>query len=248
QIRSVLPANRTVLIKLQRSEIPAFKNIDKIRIIYNHPLYPKYPPNTVVAEYSCAMNAKFDVLQMAIEKGLVHTEHIAWLDIGYFRNLLEPKFRPKDESFSLEVPANFNSSTVGMTIVTPWTELSKLTAWDYIRDNRVWVTGGFVLATKEVMMRFAQSYTLMVNELIDMGMSSTDQQVIGAMYSPEHIDQQQVDMAEYSCHDKQLGLYDILFFCLGYICKDTAEKRLQKQHTFTYGEPQPKAGIFSFRR
>ncbi|CAG5121509.1 unnamed protein product, partial [Candidula unifasciata] len=149
QIRSVLPANRTVLIKLQRSEIPAFKNLDKIRIIYNHPLYPKYPPNTVVAEYSCAMNAKFDVLQMAIEKGLVHTKHIAWLDVGYFRNLLKPKFRPKDDSFSLEVPENFNSSTVGLSMVTPWTELSKLTAWDYIRNNIVWVTGGFVLATKE---------------------------------------------------------------------------------------------------
>ncbi|CAG5121510.1 unnamed protein product [Candidula unifasciata] len=112
----------------------------------------------------------------------------------------------------------------------------------------VWVSGAFVLATKEVMMRFAQSYTLMVNELIDMGMSSTDQQGIGAMYSPEYIDQQQVDMAEYSCHDGQFGLYgpDVTFFCLGYICKDTAEKRLKKQHTFTYGEPHPKARIFSF--
>ncbi|CAG5121511.1 unnamed protein product, partial [Candidula unifasciata] len=228
QIRSLLSADRTVLIKLQRKEIPAFNKVEKIRTIYKNSSYPKHWPNTVVAEYSCAMNAKYDVLQMAVQRGLVHTEHMAWLDIGLFRNLLEPKRRPKDDRFSLDVPDNFNASTVGMSMVTPMTELLNLSAWNYIRDNRVWVSGAFVLATKEVMMKFARSYIMMANELLDKRMSSTDQQVIGAMYSPEYIDRQQVDIVDYRCNNGQFGLYrfDIIYFCLGYVCKDAAEKQL----------------------
>ncbi|CAG5126319.1 unnamed protein product, partial [Candidula unifasciata] len=232
QIRSVLPADRTVFIKLQRKEIPAFNNVEKIRTIYKNSSYPKHSPNTVVAEYSCAMNAKYDVLQMAVQRGLVHTEYMAWLDIGLFRNLLEPKLRPKNGWFSLNVPDNFNASAVGMSMVTPMTELSNLSAWDYIRDNQVWVSGAFVLATKEVMMKFARSYNLMANELIDRRMSSTDQQVIGAMYSPEYIDSQQVKIVDYRCNNGQFGLYgsDIIYFCLGYVCKDAAEKQLNSNN------------------
>ncbi|CAG5121506.1 unnamed protein product, partial [Candidula unifasciata] len=227
QIRSVHPADRTVLIKLKRQEIPAFNQLERIRTIYQNSSYPKHTPNTVFAEYSCAMNAKYDVLQMAVQRGLVHTEYMAWLDIGLFRNLLESKLRPKNDRFALEVPKNFNSSTVGMSAVASRRDVSNLSPWEYIRENWIWVSGAFVLATREVMMKFAQSYTLMANELIDKGMSSTDQQVIGAMYSPEYIKRQQVDIVAQECYEGQFGLYglDVIYFCLGHVCKEAAEKR-----------------------
>ncbi|BFZ21471.1 hypothetical protein BsWGS_24510 [Bradybaena similaris] len=233
QIRSLQPKDRTVLIKLQRSEIPAFKHLDKIRTIYRNASYPKHTPNTVYAEYSCAMNAKYDALQMAIQRGLVYTDHLAWLDIGLFRNLLQTDLRPKEDRFSLEVPENFNSSTVGMSQVASWQDMSKLSPWDYIKDNQVWVSGAFALATKETMWTFSESYKLTLKQLLDEGLSSTDQQVIGAMYSPRFIKRQQVQIVAYSCKDGQFGLYstDIVYFCLGYICKDAAEKRLNASRT-----------------
>ncbi|CAG5121508.1 unnamed protein product [Candidula unifasciata] len=233
KIRSLQPNDRTVLVKLQRNEIPAFRDLGKISTIFKNASYPKHSPNTVYAEYSCAMNAKYDVLQMAVQRGLVYTEYIAWLDIGLFRNLLEPKLRPKDDRFSLEVPENFNSSTVGMSAVASRNEVSKLSPWEYIRDNRVWVSGAFALATKETMLKFSESYKMILDELLHEGLASTDQQVIGAMYSPGFIKRQRVDIVGYSCHDGQFGLYssDVIYFCLGYICKDAAEKRLNASRT-----------------
>ncbi|BFZ21473.1 hypothetical protein BsWGS_24512 [Bradybaena similaris] len=170
---------------------------------------------------------------MAIQRGLVYTDHMAWMDIGLFRNLLQANLRPKEDRFSLEVPENFNSSYIGMSQVSSWQHVSKLSPWDYIRDNQVWVAGGVLLATKENMWKFSESYKLTVNELVDEGMSSTDQQVIGAMYSPRFIKRQQVQIVTYTCQDGQFGLYssDVVYFCLGYICKDAAEKRLNASRT-----------------
>lgn len=39
---------------------------DAIQQIYSRSGYPKYTPNTVLPEYSCAMHAKYDIMRRSI--------------------------------------------------------------------------------------------------------------------------------------------------------------------------------------
>lgn len=84
-MREAQPADRTILIKLDSSQLDAFKNFETVKSIFAAPDYPKHHPNTVNANYSIIMNAKYDALQMAMDMGHVDTPYIAWLDIGTFR-------------------------------------------------------------------------------------------------------------------------------------------------------------------
>ncbi|XP_059156886.1 uncharacterized protein LOC131941584 [Physella acuta] len=226
QIRSQQPAHRTVIVKVNRSQLDAFKNLERIKQIYSNSSYPKHSPNTINANYSCAMSAKYDVMTMALDMGLVKTKYLAWMDIGLFRNLLEEKMKPKNNSFTMEVPADFNSSRVGVTQVVPRQAMERHSPWEFIRHNHVWVAGGHVMGTHEVIRTFITSYKYVSQELIKAGMSSTDQQVIGAMYSPQFRHLQKVDVQTYSCVNGQFGLHnsDALYFCLSYICKEAGER------------------------
>ncbi|CAL1534253.1 unnamed protein product [Lymnaea stagnalis] len=225
KLRSAQPADRTVLIKVERSQFNAFKDYDKIRDIYRRPDYPKHHPNTVNANYSCTMNAKYDALQMAMDLGHVSTEFMAWLDIGTLRNMLQ--LRPKNNTFTLEVPQGFNDSRIGFTEVSPQSSMSNTSPWDYIQHNRVWVAGSFLLGSKKVVQKFIRSYKKTVQALLASNMSSTDQQVIGAMYSPQFRKDQEVDIATYTCPDGAYGLHgsDLSYFCLAYVAKEAAELR-----------------------
>jgi hypothetical protein len=235
QIRSGQPENMTVLLKVNRPDLPSFKNIDTIRRIFASPSYPKHPPNTVMAEYPCVMNAKYDALNMAITKGFVHTGYVAWLDIGLFRDLLDEN-HPPSYRFTLAVPENFNDSTVSMSEVGARHTLDKLSPWELIRDNVVWLGGAFFLGTKQSVLTFSESYAAMASELLKQNMSSTDQQVIGAMYSPAYIHQQKVGMRPYTC-EKLPNYRRSNYFCLAYISKYAAEIQNQKTTTPT---PAPK--------
>ncbi|XP_059156908.1 uncharacterized protein LOC131941601 [Physella acuta] len=222
QIRCKQPAHRTVIVKVNRSQLDAFKNLERIKQIYSNSSYPKHSPNTINANYSCTMSAKYDVMTMALDMGLVKTKYLAWMDIGLFRNLLKKRLKPKNNSFTMEVPADFNSSRVGFTQVSSRQAMERLSPWEYIRDNHVWVAGGHVMGTHEVIRTFITSYKYVSQELIKAGMSSTDQQVIGAMYSPQFRHLQKVDIQGYSCVDGQFGLdgSDADYFCLSYACKE----------------------------
>ncbi|CAL1534256.1 unnamed protein product [Lymnaea stagnalis] len=225
KLRSAQPADRTVLIKVERSQLNAFKDYDKIRDIYSRPKYPKYQPNTVNANYSCTMNAKFDALQMTMDLGHVSTEFMAWLDIGALRNML--KLNRKNETFSLEVPQAFNDSRIGFAEVAPHSRLVNASPWDYIQKNHIWVSGSCLIGSKKVVQKFITSYKKTVQALLASNMSSTDEQVYGAMYSPQFRKDQKVGIAVYTCKDGDYGLHgsDALWFCLPYVAKEAAELR-----------------------
>ncbi|CAL1534258.1 unnamed protein product [Lymnaea stagnalis] len=217
-IRSSQPADRSLLIKLNRTDLDSFKYLRNVRDIYSSPVYPRHSPNTVSADYSCTMDAKYDVIQIALDLGLVRTKYIAWLDIGYFRDMVDRP--PQDRRFRLEVPEDFNASRVAFSEVTPRSDLVNATPWHYIKFNHVWVAGGLFLGTAKVIEKFLKSYKSTRRALLARGLSSTDQQVIGAMYSPEFLPHQQVDIMAYTCRTGQYGLYGSQrkYFCLGYTC------------------------------
>ena len=83
--------NRTKIIVLDRSKMWSFNIKQNITEIFSNPKYPKYYPNTVLADYSCAMHAKYEVVKKSIETNAFNTKYFAWIDVGYFRDDLEKK-------------------------------------------------------------------------------------------------------------------------------------------------------------
>ncbi|KAH9494492.1 hypothetical protein Btru_020137 [Bulinus truncatus] len=227
KIRAHLPPEKNVFVRLNRSDLKSFKDYDKVNQIYSSPTYPKHHPNTVNANYSVVMNAKYEVLQMAMDMGHVDTEYLAWLDIGCFRNIVSPEKRPKNNSFTLQVPLDFDKTKIGFTEVGSRNSLRTLSAWDYIQRNEVWVAGSFFIGSVHVFPEFIKSYNRTVQALLKENMASTDQQMIGAMFSPKMLNDQKVEIQTYRCRDGQYGLYssDIAYFCLAYICKEATELR-----------------------
>lgn len=78
------------------------------------------------------------------------------------------------------------------------------------------------------MLNFTRDYKLAVKELLDQGLSNTDQEVIYAMYSAKMRKPHYMKIKPYICHPGQLGLRgsDSRYFCLGYVCKKAWEKRV----------------------
>ena len=77
------------------------------------------------------------------------------------------------------------------------------------------------------MLNFTQDYKLAVKELLDQGLSNSDQEVINAMYTAKMRKPHYIKIKPYMCHQGQLGLHgsDARYFCLGYVCKNAWERR-----------------------
>ncbi|RUS89711.1 hypothetical protein EGW08_002529 [Elysia chlorotica] len=222
EIRSCLPPMLTKIVKIDRKSLPSFKHLPAIRKLYSRPSYPKYYPNTVYPEYSCAMHAKYDVLEQSAIEDPFQTPYFAWVDIGLFRNLDGTNF----PLFKIVPPEKFNPERIGFSQV--WPQDPVLSPEKIIKEKLVWVSGSMVLATQEYMLNFTRDYKLAVKELLDQGLSNTDQEVINAMYTGKMRKPHYIKIKAYLCHQGQLGLYgpDARYFCLGYVCKHAWEKRV----------------------
>ena len=84
-IRKSQPADKTILIRVNRTDLSSFDDLEDVRKLFADPEYPKFEPQTVNPEWSCAVNAKYDILQMVLDQGHVKTDTLAWLDIGLFK-------------------------------------------------------------------------------------------------------------------------------------------------------------------
>ena len=80
EIRSRLPPDRTLVIKVSQSEMWSFSLVPRIAAIFNHTGYPKYFPNTVLPRYSAAMHAKYEVMLRATTENPFRTRYFCWLD------------------------------------------------------------------------------------------------------------------------------------------------------------------------
>ncbi|XP_059145630.1 uncharacterized protein LOC131932740 [Physella acuta] len=225
--RAHLPEDYTKIVKINRQDLSAFKYQERVREITAQPSFTvSYPP-----EYTCTMDAKYDALQMALEMEDIKTNYLAWMDIGLFR-----KIQLEDPPFLLKVPADFNSSKVGFSQVSPYKSISDLTPEEIYQRNLVWVAGGFVLGTKKVLSEFISAYKTTVQTLLGRGLADTDQQVVASMYSSKLAWQQKVQIMTYACPRGSFNLfgYAYLYFCLPYICRATSQCRSQQLHTFKY--------------
>ena len=121
--------NRTKIILLDRKQLWSFNLKQNISSIFSDPKYPKFYPNTVIADYSCAMHAKFEVVQKAVEDNQFNTKYFAWIDIGLFRDLVNTT----SQAFKIDIPTKFNESRVAYNqVFSPM----KMTLKQIIRKKR----------------------------------------------------------------------------------------------------------------
>ncbi|BFZ01368.1 hypothetical protein BsWGS_04406 [Bradybaena similaris] len=228
-IRSHLPESYTIIVKIDKNQLSAFHQKDRIEDILVNPSFTTSYP----AEYTCTMNAKYDILDMALKQGLIKSKYMAWMDIGLWRKMQED-----DPPYTLKIPPDFNSSKIGFSEVTPRRWLSDLSPREIYEQNIVWVAGGFVLGTKEVVAEFIISYQKTSKILLDQGLADTDQQVITSMYSPDMAGNQKVEIMTYACPRGSFGLfgYSYLYFCLPYICRASAECKSRQLVNFLGGD------------
>lgn len=100
------------------------------------------------------MSAKFDVLKRSIVSDFFKTPYFAWMDIGLFR-----KMDSQDQGwFKLVPPEKFNPERIGMSQV--WPQDPQLPLERIMKEKAVWVSGGMIVATKEVCYFIVKSYNV----------------------------------------------------------------------------------------
>ncbi|GFS21237.1 protein HtrL [Elysia marginata] len=226
-IRKSQPADKTILVRVNRTDLSSFDDLEDVRKLFADPEYPKFEPQTVNAEWSCATNAKYDILQRVLDEGHVKTETLAWLDIGLFKPLLKETVHKKNAPFTLELPDKFNASKIGLSEVGPGDKISKLRPWEIIQKDLVWTAGGFVLGTKEKMQEFITSYKAAQDELLEHDMISADMHTISAIYTPQMVKRGPPEAKAYICRDGWFGIRGTVtkYGCLAFLCKEAAETR-----------------------
>ena len=207
KIRTGPLKNKTKIVVLDRETLWAFKLKPNISDIFSNPDYPKYNPNTVNADYSCAMHAKYEVVQKVAKENTFNTKYIAWLDIGYFRDMNETN------NFHIHLPPKFAGSKVAYNqVFDAWHR----TLEDIMHNNEIWVGGGFFIAEVSVMSKWVEDYMHYTEEFIKHKLINTDQQVIYSMIQPpvrKKFGKRRVAIQPYRGSKPSKWLY------LGHLCK-----------------------------
>ena len=200
---------KTKIFLVNRTAIWSFQLTDKIKTVFEQPGYPTYRPNTVYPEYSAAQHAKYDVIADSVRKGFFKTPYYAWLDVGYFRDIVN-----REHFFRLDIPPGFDPERISFNLISERpmdTEPSVI-----FRKNHVWVGGGMFLGTENVILQFAQLYQRAVLYFLDQNLMNSDQQVLFSLYS--HMGRKALKP------DVELQIYTPtgkgnIWFYLGYLCR-----------------------------
>ncbi|KAL5011289.1 hypothetical protein ScPMuIL_009840 [Solemya velum] len=161
--------DRTEIILIERNSTWSFNITDRIRKVYSRPGYPSHHPNTVIPEYSSAMHVKYELTAKTARSNPFHTNYFAWLDIGYFRDIVNSK-----QFFKLDVPFGLKENRVAFNLIE--NIAPNKTPEEIIRQNLVWVGGGFVIGKADAIMNFEKDYKKAIFYLLDRNLMSTDQQ------------------------------------------------------------------------
>ena len=210
--------NKTKVILIDKNEIWGFNLRENISKIFSSPFYPKFYPNTVNANYSCAMHAKYGVMNQSIYENAFGTKYFAWIDVGYFGRSINDINSP----FGIHLPHNFNEHKVSFGEVY---KPMRRTLKQIIENNEIWVAGGFFLANINVMKRWVEDYMYYTKKFIELGLISTDQQVIYGFFQPSvqknsKFRRRRTNINEYiSTNDK--------WYALGYNCTYNLNVKLQ---------------------
>lgn len=200
----------TKIIKFDRNKLWPFQSINRIRDIFSQPGYPRHAPNTIMPEYSALQHTKYAVVQHAIQNKYLPNKFYAWLDIGYFRDLVGGK-----QYFQLLPPNDLSESKVAFNQVYGKNE--QLTPSQIFRGNIVWLGGGMFIGRANLLSQFEEQYRRAFNYFLDAKVMNTDQQVIYSLYSPEGRNalKPQIEIQAYIPHDIPCDPW----FYLGFYCR-----------------------------
>lgn len=169
---------QTELVFINRTTLWPFSLLDKIKQVYSQPGYPAHYPNTVNPAYSAAQHAKYAVVSDAVRRNLYNTSYFAWLDIGYFRDLVK-----STQFFELKIPPNLDSSRLAVNLV--FHQRMDTRPYSIFRSNIVWVGGGLFIGARDVVTEFEKIYEKAVLYFLDQKLMNSDQQVLYSLYSKE---------------------------------------------------------------
>ena len=204
--------NRTKIIILDRRKMWSFNLKSNISRIFSNPSYPKFYPNTVNPEYSCAMHAKYEVIKRSAKENFFNTKYFAWIDVGFFREMANMS-ETNHDSFTIHTPSKFNDTKVAYNeVFSPW----RLSLRQIMRGNKVWVGGGFFLGDVDVIQTWAEDYMYYTERFIEQRLMNTDQQVVYAMAQPsihKKLGKRRVAIQPYK------GDNSSDWFYLGYLCR-----------------------------
>lgn len=168
--------NNTMIYLLNRTELWPFQLVTQMKSVLDQPGYPKYYPNTVIPEYPAAQHSKYAVVAETIRKGVFANPYFAWLDIGYFRDVVE-----RNVDFTLDIPPGFDPGKISVNRVEGLS--MNIDPFTIFRKNIVWVGGGIFLGKGEALLQFEQLYHRAVKYFLDQQLVNSDQQVLYSMYS-----------------------------------------------------------------
>ncbi|XP_071167400.1 uncharacterized protein [Mytilus edulis] len=174
--RQHFPTYMTKVFLVNQSNLWSFKLKPRLDDIYNRTEYQSYYPNVVKPAYSCAMNAKYELVEKVITEKVYKTAFLAWIDIGYFRN-------KKPGYIKMSIPRNVKDDHVSFSQVHFFND--QLTPTEIVYESRFYIAGGFFIGKPKNLLLFARDYRLAVEWMIDMNLMNSDQQVLYIMYSPK---------------------------------------------------------------
>ena len=221
--RRRLPENRTRLVLVRRSELWAFRMVPRIDAIFSRPRYPRHVPNTVIANYSAAMNAKYELMRRTTSENPFRTRYFCWLDVGLFRSLADVNGWPvggflRRQPFELLLPPDFRRDSVAYSEVMP--RFRGFTAEELVASNLHWVCGCFFIADVRVMYAWTEEFMAGVERMMNENWMATDQQVI--YYIANSVDPPQRTPIQTFVGD---GLMYDPWFHLGYLCREEGMKK-----------------------
>lgn len=226
-VRSSLPNHLTKVVRVSQSNLWSFHLVPYIKELFKQPWYPKHSPNTINAEYSAAMHAKYELIKRTIIENPFRTQFVCWLDVGLFRDLVPaiaiPSL-PSGPPFQLSLPDGFDAERIAYTEVSP--REVQLDAEVIVYGNLVWVCGCFFVGQVDVLFRWTLEYMEGVEKMLEQRWMSTDQQVIYWIYN-ENLHKTQIQTYADETHQFNSWFY------LGYLSKVTSEHNSSSELALT---------------
>lgn len=206
--------NKTMIYCVNRTKFWPFQLTEQIKAVFDQPNYPKFYPNTFVPKYSASQHIKFAVMLDAVQKNPFKTPLYSWLDVGYFRDIVDDK-----RYFRLIPPPGFDESRLSSNEISM--KQQNKTASDIFKKNLVWVGGGMLIGTRDNFIKFESLYQKAVNYFLKQKIMNSDQQIIYAIYTDEGRSSlnPNVELQTYK-YEKYMSSTKDKWFYLGYLCRD----------------------------
>jgi protein YibB len=164
---------------IEKSDLSYFNMIDSIRSSQNSNRMIEYkrrdpsnPPEYSNAEYVAMMFAKSELIKISLERGLINSDNVAWIDFGighgqvdYINSIKNKKLiSPNSDKIILFNRQNIEPSA------DPF-------FYSNISDN-VLVCGGFYIIPKKLIRHFCDEFKRIVDDFINLEIIDDDQTIL----------------------------------------------------------------------